>query len=203
LIALDVILSADPTIEPFFAAGGTCGNVLAALSYFGWDAFPVARLNGDAASELVRADLSRWNVSLDFATQTPSAETPIIVQTIRRNRRGHPIHRFSLTCPACGAWFPPYRPVTAKAAEEVIDSVCGASRSAFSPRVFFLDRVSRGALLLAEAFAAQGAVVVFEPIGVGDSTLFKEALACAHVVKYSHQRLPHLAAHRLRTPEPP
>src|SRR5262249_50866662 len=60
-------------------------------------------------------------------------------------------------------------------------------------RVFFFDRVSRGALLLARACAERGAVVVFEPSGVGDPELFREAWGLAHVVKYSHERLRDIA----------
>ena len=194
LVALDVIISADPDRAPVFAAGGTCGNVMAGLSYLGWEAFPVARLNGDAASTIVRADLQRSGVALDFAMETPGTETPIVIQTIRRDRQGNPTHRYSLTCPGCGAWFPAFRAVTNEAALMVIDAVTEARHGGFTPpRVFFFDRVSRGALTLAQAFADRGALVVFEPVGVGDPKLFIEAIGLAHVVKYSHDRLPEFA----------
>jgi fructokinase len=57
------------------------------------------------------------------------------------------------------------------------------------PQVFFLDRVSRGAIILARASAAKGAIVVFEPSGIGEPRLFREALALAHILKYSHERM--------------
>lgn len=200
-LALDVIISADPQRAPVLSAGGTCGNVLAALAYLGWEAFPVARLNDDAASAIVRADLDRSGVALDFASQAPGAATPIIVQTIRYNRRGLPTHRFSLACPACGAWFPSYRAVTQTAALDIIDAVTDAGYGGFTPpRVFFFDRVSRGALTLARAFADRGALVVFEPVGIGDPKLFAEALAVTHVLKYSRERLPALAARPVGPP---
>jgi fructokinase len=60
------------------------------------------------------------------------------------------------------------------------------------PSVFFFDRVSRGALELARASAEHGALVVFEPSGVRDEGLFREAVGLSHVVKYSHERLGHL-----------
>jgi sugar/nucleoside kinase (ribokinase family) len=193
LIALDIILSAYPDRGPKLAAGGTCGNVLTALSFLGWEAFPVARLNGDVASELVSADLARWGVALDFAMQTPSAPTPIILQRNDRGRDGKPRHRFSIACPACGAWYPSFRAVTIEGAESVIEAIGDASHAGFAPQVFFFDRVSRGALLLAEWFAGHGALVVFEPVGVGDPRLFAEALSVAHVLKYSRERLPDLS----------
>ena len=58
--------------------------------------------------------------------------------------------------------------------------------------MFFFDRVSPGALHLARACAERGAIVFFEPSGVGNATLFRQAWEVAHVVKYSHERLSEL-----------
>lgn len=196
LLALDVILSADPTQPPRLAAGGTCGNVLAALAYLGWEAYPIGRMGSDVASEVVRADLQRSGVELEFASQPPTAATPVIVQHNRIKADGTPTHRFFLACPACGAWFPSYRAVTQETARAVAEAVSAAAYGGFAPRVFFFDRTSRGALLLAALFAELGALVVFEPSGVGDPALFEEALAVAHVIKYSRERLPELAERR-------
>lgn len=192
LLALDVILGADPAAPPTFAAGGTCGNVLTVLSFLGWDAFPVARLNGDAASRLVREDLQQWNVRLEFVGQIPSAATPIIVQRNRHDAQ----HRFSMTCPECGAWFPPFRAVTQDGVREIVRNILDQSVMG-PPQVFFFDRVSRGALLLAQACAARGAIVVFEPSSIGDPKLFEEALSSAHILKDSRDRLPDLAGRDL------
>jgi fructokinase len=72
--------------------------------------------------------------------------------------------------------------VLASAAKKIV-SQFGA------PKVFFLDRVSRGALILAKACAELGALIFFEPSGFGEPRLFKEAYAMAHVLKYSHERV--------------
>jgi fructokinase len=82
--------------------------------------------------------------------------------------------------------FPRYKAVLASEAREIATQI-------ETPQVFFLDRVSRGALILARASAAQGALVVFEPSSVGDPRLFQEALALTHILKYSHERLGHLS----------
>lgn len=58
-----------------------------------------------------------------------------------------------------------------------------------SPRVFFFDRLSRGAIILARAAAQRGAAVVFEPSSVSNPLLFREAWELADVVKYSRERL--------------
>ena len=182
LIALDLVIGPDPETPVRSWTGGTCGNVLSILAYLGWDAYPIARMNDDVASDRVRADMKRWGVHLDWADCAPTADTPIIVQEIRRGRDGRPDHRFSWSCPRCGTWLPPFRAITADAAERVRPALVGAS-------VFFLDRLSRGILALAAEASAHGALVVFEPSSKSTDKLMAEALALAHVVKYADHRL--------------
>ena len=57
--ALDVVFGLDDT-APRFYAGGTSGNIVAGLSYMGWEALPLARLSDDVAGDFVRKDLKRW-----------------------------------------------------------------------------------------------------------------------------------------------
>jgi len=186
LVALDVILDEDDSVRaPYLQAGGTCGNVLAILSYLGWRAFPVARLNGDLAAQHVQRDLARCGVALDFAHLSPGSATPIFIQRTRRNAKETPSHTFLRVCPVCSRRLPSYQPVPLSAVEEV------AARMEL-PAVFFLDRVSPGALVLAKASKEQGAVIVFEPVSIGDPRLFYEALSLAHIVKYSHERIERL-----------
>lgn len=187
LLALDIVVSelSGSALEQW--AGGTCGNVLAILSYLGWRAYPVARLNGDEAAERVRLDLGRWGVRLDFASGHRGHSTPIVVQRILADSQGAPRHVFSSNCPRCGAWLPRYRSILASDAREVAKDL-----AEMKPQVFFLDRVSPGALLLARASADEGAVVVLEPSNIGDPGLFAQAVSLAHIVKYSHERLTEL-----------
>jgi fructokinase len=156
------------------------------LAWHGWDSYPIARLDEDAAAERVKADLARWDVNLDLASCIPSASTPIIVQEIRQTRRGATTHKFSWSCLRCGGWLPSFKPVTQAAVEQVEPFVAGSS-------LFFFDRVSRGTLDIAKMAAAVGAVVMFEPSGRGDDRLFREALQIAHIVKYADQRMSDLA----------
>ena len=185
LIALDLVLGLDPASPIGSWAGGTCGNVLSILSYLGWETFPIARMNGDPASERVRVDLARWGVRLDFASCGPTAHTPIIIQEIKRGRDGKPRHRFSRSCPKCGKWLPSYKPVTTAAVETVSSALKGTS-------VFFFDRLSRAALTLAKDAASKGAIVVFEPSGKGTEKHMAEAVHVAHIVKYAEDRLTEL-----------
>jgi sugar/nucleoside kinase (ribokinase family) len=188
LLALDLVISADPEIPVRAWAGGTCGNVLSILAVLGWDAYPVARMNGDSASQRVRADLKKWGVQLKFASCHPTTNTPIIVQRILRKKDGSPTHRFSWACPHCGSWLPSFKPVTTHAIEPVLVHIDTA-------KAFFMDRLSRSALLLAKRAADAGAVVMFEPSAKSDEKMLREALQIAHIVKYSDERfaqIPHV-----------
>lgn len=178
LVSLDVVIGPNPESAPRLYAGGTCGNVLTILGYFGWDAYPVARLGADKLTDRVRSDLERWNVRCDYLELLPSAPTPVIRERIHADGS----HQFSVTCSECGHWYPSYRPVTLKAIELVVDELRDAD-------VFFFDRASPGAILLAEACRESGAYVVFEPSTVGDPSVFRKAVGVADIVKYSGDRM--------------
>ncbi|NBJ13644.1 PfkB family carbohydrate kinase [Microvirga arsenatis] len=182
LIALDLVVGPDPRSSVRSWAGGTCGNVLSILAFLGWNAYPIARMNDDPASDRVRSDMRRWGVHLDWTSCGPTAHTPIIVQEIKRGRDGRPKHRFSWSCPHCGKWLPAFKAITTEAVEVVKPALAEAS-------VFFLDRLSRATLTLAAEAAAHGAVVVFEPSGKAADKLMAEAITIAHIVKYADQRL--------------
>lgn len=186
LVALDLVVSADPDSPVRSWAGGTCGNVLSILAWLGWDAYPIARLNDDAAAARIKADFERWGVHLDLADCGPVANTPIIVQQVKASSGGGSTHRFSWSCLRCGGWLPSFKPITRAVVDRVIPYVPETS-------VYFFDRVSRGALDLAAQASEGGAVVMFEPSGRGDEKLFKEALGLAHIVKYADQRMADLA----------
>lgn len=182
LIALDLVISADPAVPVRAWTGGTCGNVLSILAVLGWEAYPVARMNSDPASQRVREDMKKWGVQLKFASCIPTTDTPIIIQHILRAHDGSPRHRFSWSCPHCGSWLPSFKPVTKKPVEQVSEHMGDA-------KAFFMDRLSRSALLLAGQAAAHGAVVVFEPSATSDRKLLGEAMKIAHIIKYSDERI--------------
>ncbi len=186
LVALDVVINVNSEETPGLFAGGSCGNVLTILSYLGWSSSPISRLRSGPAADRVVSDLKSWNVGTKFVTLEEDGSTPIIIQRIGRRPTGEPYHTFSWRCPACGTHLPGYKAVLASCAQQLTEDLPVA-------QVFFLDRVSRGTLHLAKSFSDQGAVVFFEPSGVGDPGLFREAWSLAHVVKYSHERLRDIA----------
>ena len=180
LIALDVILE-QGSAEPFVAAGGTCGNVMAILSRLGWDATPVGRFADDPASALVLADLQRWGVHATKMRLRPAAKTPVIVERIRKDASGIPFHTFSFTCPGCGNRLPSFQAVTTA-------SIASVTSEKQKSEVVFIDRASRSSLVLAEDSSKRGAVVYFEPSSASNPKHFAEMLGLAHVIKYSHDR---------------
>ncbi len=189
LVALDVVVSGDE-VNNF--AGGTCGNVLTVLSFLGWDSMPVARLKKDIAAEWLSEDLIRWGVDTSYITMTDDGSTPVIIQRIKGGADGLPTHSFSLRCPCCSSYLPGYKSIVGAAASEL---ALGMPQH----QVFFFDRVSRGTLNLAKKSAEEGALIVFEPSGIGEPRLFREAWSIAHVVKYSHDRLRDIADLDLRS----
>ena len=182
LITLDIVISGEPRTPVRDWAGGTCGNVMAILSFLGWEVFPIARLSGDLASIRVKSDLTRWGVKLDYAECSPTSHTPIVVQEIKRGRDGSPRHRFIWSCPNCGERLPAFKPITR-------DTIAKVSPAMKKVAVFFLDRLSRGTLTLAAQAAEEGALIVFEPSGKSVRALFNDAIKLAHIIKYSDQRM--------------
>jgi sugar/nucleoside kinase (ribokinase family) len=185
LVALDVVIGPERNHVPQLWAGGTSGNVTAILSYFGWTAFPLARLGKDFAARFVLEDLKKWNVRSDYVLQDPSVQTPVVIERIKKGKNGHPQHRFSFTCPSCGAWLPSYRSMRLNSLQKPLENV--------RADVFFFDRVSPASIQAASKFASEGSILFFEPSGVGDPRLFKKAIEVAHVIKYSHQRVREMA----------
>jgi len=183
LLALDLLIPPSDSSPTQAFAGGTCGNVLTILGFLGWDAYPISRLNGDRASQLVRRDLELWGINLRYSEQSPSAPTPIIVQKIRERPSGERVHSFSCNCPYCGSWLPSFRPIRNDSANKLISEWT-------VPDVFFFDRVSPGILTLASEAEKSGSLIVFEPSAKAEPRHFDEALRVSHIVKYSSQRFP-------------
>ncbi len=182
LMALDIVVNGDCKVAPRLWAGGSFGNVMIILSSFGWKAFPVARLGRDAAAEKIVTELAKFDVMLDFVQRDEKANTPIIIEQIRKGTDGTVSHRFFRICPHCGKWLPGYRAIVLKVAQSLKDDLPKAE-------AFYFDRAAPGTLELARTARARGALVVFEPPGVKDEKLFRRAIHLSHIVKYSNESI--------------
>lgn len=188
-VALDIIRSAldETTILERRHAGGSCGNVLAILSYLGLNTLAVGRIGTDGAGSELLADLRSCKVDVRFLDAEAGRRTPIVIQETYTDSRGKARHRFSRACSVCGATMPGYRPLLVGGVPEVA--------AALPPHgLFFFDRVAAGTLDLARRSRERGALVVFEPSGIKTESLFLESLRVSHVLKYSHERLSGLDA---------
>lgn len=183
LIVLDVVRNmVGRSVTERRFAGGSCGNVLTILAYFGWDANAVGRIGDDHVGRELIADFKKWGVKTELLQLEAGRGTPIIVQENYLDTRGRPRHRFSRACPVCGATLPAYRPLLTTEAPRIASKLPSHS-------VFYFDRVAPGTLELAQNSRAGGALVVFEPSGIKDERLFAECVRSAHVVKYANDRL--------------
>ena len=182
-VALDLVYIGDGRGEPNFSfAGGSCGNVLTILAFFGWDSVPVIRLKDDSEATDLIADLEKWQVNTRFVHQEETGSTPVVVQRICTSINGDPYHRFEWRSPSTGLRLPGYRPLPQRIAIEV-------STQLPRPNVFYFDRPAPSALLLAKRAHDLGAVVFFEPSSVSDPVLFAQAVGLADVVKYAEDRI--------------
>lgn len=181
-VALDIV---ESNVHPFAAVGGSCGNVMAILAWLGWDAKPVARIGADWAGELVTTDMSRTGADIRSLLPEQRIKTPIVIERFVEHASGQRSHRFSLTCPGCGAWLPRYRALT-------IAQMNAFVSHAPAPKAFYFDRVSPATVKLARWASEQGAFVLFEPSALGEERLFQKAVELCHVLKFSHDRLGHI-----------
>lgn len=183
LIALDVILNGNPNTQPKFQTGGSCGNVLTILAFFGWKSYPIARLSDNYPAQLLFDDLKNHKVKLDLISQLEDGSTPIIIHKILKDLENNPKHRFEFRVPKTNTWFPSYKPVLSNKVKEI-------TTHKLIPKVFYFDRVSRATIDLAKHYKTNGSLIFFEPSSIGTDTHFKECLTLADILKFSNDRLP-------------
>lgn len=182
LISLDVLIWEGQKVPVSYYVGGTCGNVMMILSYMGWEAYPIARLDGTKDAKRVLDDMKRHNVHTDFVS-TQDGKTPVIVQRNFINKDGIPTHKFE-SRNNMGRFYLDFKSLTLKQANEVIEKMD------FVPNVFFFDRVSPAILRLAETFKEKGSVIFFEPSSRGgDVKRFNLCVEVADIIKFSDQRI--------------
>lgn len=182
LISLDVLIRDGERLPVSYYVGGTCGNVMMILAHMGWDAYPIARLDGTKDTARLLADMKRNSVHTDYIS-TSDGKTPVIVQRNFINKDGVPTHRFE-SRNNMGRFYLDFKSLTLKQANDVI------ARIDFVPKVFFFDRVSPAILKLANAFKGKGSVIFFEPSSRGgDVKTFNKCVEVSDVVKFSDQRI--------------
>ncbi|MBX3656511.1 MAG: hypothetical protein KF686_20225 [Ramlibacter sp.] len=179
-VTLDVTLDQASRVT-YRGVGGTTGNVLSILAFFGWHSMPVVRVGSDSIGSAVLREFRELGVDLRHMVAESTLETPLIFQFAAQPSSPP---RYGFECPSCGK--------ARRFTRELVDTGFQAALGdVSSTNVFFFDRVTAGAVRMAQAAREGGAVVFFEPSSMGaDPDLFATALRASHVVKYSTDRIP-------------
>lgn len=182
LVALDVLLHGKQNTPLGFYAGGSCGNVMAILSFLEWETYPVARLKDNEAGQVLRRDLEQFGVNDALLSLTEDGSTPIIIHRVVKDKSGNPKHRFEFRDPDTGVYLPSYKPVLSASVDSIFHSQPKSN-------VFYLDRVSRASIDLARKYKEQNSLIFFEPSSFKDDKNHYECLSYADVVKFSNERI--------------
>jgi len=177
LIALDVIYEKSKN-KPQFLAGGSCGNVLTILSYFGWNSYPIARLGNDPEGNRILEDMKKWNVKTKFVKHDAEIDSPRIIERIFPDKK--PKHRFYFKCDH-GNWLPHRKSFLLKSLESIQNKFPQSN-------VYYFDRASPSALEIAKIMKEQNAIIFFEPPKFLHDDIFFKCLQISDVVKHCYNQ---------------
>lgn len=176
LIVLDAIIN-NGSKAPIFRTGGTCGNVLAGLSFLGWKSTSISRTGMDTAGKILIKDLLENGVDVSHITRERNLSTPRIIENLKSNGKFSK-HSFPLCCPTCHAFLPRFRSPRLDA----INDILVAEKI---PDVYFFDRVTPATLKLASAYRDMGTLIFFEPSNLKYNAKLEEAIRLSHIMKFS------------------
>jgi len=180
LVVLDIIIN-NGNKTPIFNVGGTCANVLAGLSFFGWESITVARCGLDLAGDMLVQDLLRNGMDIDFIYREDKVKTPRIIEKLQSNGQSAK-HKFFLRCPSCKTYLPRFRSPRLDSLDKIILRYS-------VPDVYFFDQVTPSSLKLAKIYRESGALIFFEPNNLKYNDKFEEAIRLSHVLKYAEKEL--------------
>jgi fructokinase len=178
LVALDLLVLSLPSSLFWQRAGGTCGNVLAILSFLGFKSVPIARLGTENAAGALISDLESLGVDCHHIHRDPNATTPGVVEFIPARSGG--THRFAFSCPVCHRRLP-------RRSEPIWETAVESFREIGAIQLFFFDRPGTTIVRLAHEARERGAVVMFEPDSFKFNDHFTSALKVSDIVKYSER----------------
>ena len=177
LVALDLVYGEVKSVQ----VGGTCGNVLMILAKLGWQVYPVFNVARGEVYSFIKKEFSYWGVNSDYIVEN-GINIPIIIQQNNLPELGEVKHQYKFTCLKCASPLPKYSSVPVKNIERFI-------QNGKIPKVYFLDKVSKSSILMAEYYKNFGTLIYFEPSNKDKEELFVKALGLADIIKYSSDRL--------------
>jgi len=185
LVCLDIINNCNSTCHMI---GGSCGNVVSALSFLGWNSTVVTSPYMDFAGEIIKLNLEKIGVKrIEFGLPISA---PRIIETVNKTA-GNPKHKFLFSCPECGKELPKISPVGEKdgrSISKVIDKV----------NVFYTDRISKGISILRDSLANDGAWTFYEPNSSRNTKALIENSLQSNIVKFASNKVPLSVSNRLR-----
>lgn len=178
-ITLDVMLGGGSQLV-YTGIGGSTGNVLSILAFLGWESLPLVNLGRDHVGATIHREFSKLGANMRHVRLERGLTSPLLYQFA-----GEPSEspRYSFACPVCGQTRRFHENLVESGGDEFLRCAAGSN-------VFFFDRVTAATVRMAQAARDGGAFVFFEPSSVSaNRCLFDAALSCAHVVKYSADRI--------------
>ena len=162
--------------------GGTCGNVMCMLSYFGWQAFPLTKLDRSEEGLGMTESLKKYGCDCRFVTNTDDGGTTILTIKHGLDENGNKRTRVMHGSPG-GSRFPRRRHLRLRdQAPAFLQSLD------FVPDVFFFDDPAAGYRLMAKELRTKGALVYFEPSAIKEKADF-ESIKVSDVVKFSGENV--------------
>ena len=166
--------------------GGTCGNVMCMLSYLGWQAFPVTKLDRSEEGLGMTESLKEYGCDCRFVTNTDDGGTTILTIKHGLDENGNKRTRVMHGSPG-GSRFPRRRHLRlrdqAPAFVEALD---------FVPDVFFFDDPAAGYRYMAGELRKKGVLVYFEPSVIKEPGDFK-SIEASDIIKFSGENVPDIS----------
>lgn len=138
-------------------AGGACGNLMSLLSYYGWETYPIARIDTSLISKQLIADLNRYGVDTRFIFQHIKNDTPVIQYRQDTDKEGK---RHVINKKFCSdGLFHRFRPAVKFITKQTANSDI-LKPLEFTPDVFYMGHLCPGVLHLAKELKDKGSLVL-------------------------------------------
>ena len=180
-----VVGKKNPFVENVISAevGGTCGNVMCMLAYYGEEVYPQAQFDMSDQGYRLKADLERYGCDTRYVENIPSGGTAMLDCTHKRDKATG-AHTISFR-----AHGPNSRFAKRKQLRERDEVPAFLEALTFVPDLYFFDAPEAGPRALAAAFAQKGALVYFESEGdrgnEANERKMRKGFEVSHIIKCS------------------
>lgn len=187
LVCLDII-KAGNTIK--YYNGGSCGNVVTAMSFLGCSSDVISRQYSDVAGQILQSNFNRFGVN-NIIVGKGQVQTPRIIEQLNLSDGNYFGHKFLFQCPNCQEELPKLKSLSNADARLVL-------RNTLNYNSLYTDRISPGIKLLRDYMNGQNAWTVYEPNSCRNiKALFSNATESAFV-KFSSEKISFQVADGLR-----